>query len=221
MTRSDFGRGGLGIYRALLVRPHVARFLFGGVIVQFPYAMVNMALLIGARDVYGSYSSAGVATAVMSIAGAVIGPTIGRLIDRHGQSRIASLVGAFWIASILIGLRMLADRTFQPEPLLAVLVFYGAFQATTGIAIVAFAQERGMQAWAGLVSACFSAGSMIGALVYGMRRWPGALWARGEAGVPYSLADACQDHLLGLAIEESARTGREVVTEIEAWATGV
>ena len=49
---------------------------------------------------------------------------------------------------------------------------------------------------------------------------PGA-WARGEAGVPYSLADACQDHLLGLAIEESARTGREVVTEIEAWATGV
>lgn len=46
-------------------------------------------------------------------------------------------------------------------------------------------------------------------------------WARGEAGVPYSLADACQDHLLGLVIEESARTGREVVTEIEAWATGV
>ena len=46
-------------------------------------------------------------------------------------------------------------------------------------------------------------------------------WARGEAGVPYSLADACQDHLLGLAIEESARTGREVVTEIETWATGV
>lgn len=43
MTRSDFGRGGLGIYRALLVRPHVARFLFGGVIVQFPYAMVNCA----------------------------------------------------------------------------------------------------------------------------------------------------------------------------------
>ncbi|MDK6399775.1 hypothetical protein QP426_01440 [Pauljensenia sp. UMB1235] len=366
MTSSE--GGGLHAYAALLRRPHVAPFLLGGVIIQFPYAMVNMALLIGARDVYGSYSSAGVATAVMSSAGAVIGPTIGRLIDRHGQSRIASLVGAFWIASILglglvlvlglpywalllvvvmlgvsvpggslirarwrvalrsepgsmplalsltsvaeesmwvlstpiatslatlvhplaalafgigtilIGLRMLADRTFQPEPLraasrsrplpldeaappsaeeadsaphgdpgavgaregarrakapeetlwtgtfvvlLAVLVFYGAFQSTTGIAIVAFAQERGMQAWAGSVSACFSAGSMIGALVYGMRRWPGALWARGEAGVPYSLADACQDHLLGLAIEESARTGREVVTEIEAWATGV
>lgn len=100
MTRSDFGRGGLGIYRALLVRPHVARFLFGGVIVQFPYAMVNMALLIGARDGYGSYSSAGVAAATMSIAGAVIGPNIGRAIDRHGQRRVGSIVGAFWIASI-------------------------------------------------------------------------------------------------------------------------
>lgn len=94
MTSSE--GGGLRAYAALLRRPHVARFLLGGVIMQFPYAMVNMALLIGARDVYGSYSSAGVAAAVMSIAGAVIGPTIGRLIDRHGQSRIASLVGAFW-----------------------------------------------------------------------------------------------------------------------------
>lgn len=114
--------------------------------------MVNMALLIGARDVYGSYSSAGVAAAVMSIA------------------------GAFWLASIaLLGL---------------VLVFYGAFQSTTGIAIVAFARELDVQAWAGSVSACFSGGSMIGALVYGMRRWPGALWARFYIGLG-ALAVSC------------------------------
>ena len=90
MTSSE--GGGLHAYAALLRRPHVARFLLGGVIIQFPYAMVNMALLIGARDGYGSYSSAGVAAATMSIAGAVIGPTIGRLIDRHGQLRTASPV---------------------------------------------------------------------------------------------------------------------------------
>jgi predicted dehydrogenase len=43
-------------------------------------------------------------------------------------------------------------------------------------------------------------------------------WARGEAPEPYPLARACQDHLLALAIEASARSGEPVVTGREAWA---
>ncbi|MFE0529592.1 Gfo/Idh/MocA family protein [Micromonospora parva] len=43
-------------------------------------------------------------------------------------------------------------------------------------------------------------------------------WAREEGPAPYSLAEACQDHLISLAIEESVRTGRPVVTDAEAWA---
>ena len=43
-------------------------------------------------------------------------------------------------------------------------------------------------------------------------------WARDEGPAPYPLAQGCQDHLLGLAIDESARTGRPVVTAREAWA---
>jgi len=43
-------------------------------------------------------------------------------------------------------------------------------------------------------------------------------WARGAAAGPYSLADACQDHLLGLAIEESARTSADVRVTREVWA---
>ncbi|MBG6068044.1 Gfo/Idh/MocA family protein [Micromonospora ureilytica] len=42
-------------------------------------------------------------------------------------------------------------------------------------------------------------------------------WAREEGPAPYSLAEACQDHLISLAIEESVRTGRPVVTATEAW----
>lgn len=379
MTRGE--AGGLRIYAALLRRPHVARFLLGGVLVQFPYAMVNMALLIGARDGYGSYSSAGLAAAVMSIAGAFFGPNVGRAIDRWGQKHVVGVIGAFWVFSIavlglvlvlrppywalvavvvmlgisvpggslirarwrealreessvmpsalsltsvaeefmwvlstpiatalatlvspiaalvfgiftiLAGLHLLlGDSTFEPAPLgervrarlrgaqgpraelgssgnegeraeagsgdwgiegafasaahaeesmilecgadarveadaraeavgecapgvaptaqpssssaverlwtptfavlLLVLIFYGAFQTTTGIAIVAFARELDMQAWAGTVTACFSGGSMIGALVYGMRAWPGSLWARFYIGLA-ALAVAC------------------------------
>ncbi|MFF6988997.1 Gfo/Idh/MocA family oxidoreductase [Streptomyces sp. NPDC010273] len=48
-----------------------------------------------------------------------------------------------------------------------------------------------------------------------------SLWVRGEGPPPYPLADGLQDHLLGLAIEESARLGRPVVTETEPWADAI
>jgi predicted dehydrogenase len=43
-------------------------------------------------------------------------------------------------------------------------------------------------------------------------------WARGEGPAPYPLAEGLQDHLVSLAIEQSAATGRHVTTTIEAWA---
>lgn len=44
-------------------------------------------------------------------------------------------------------------------------------------------------------------------------------WVRGHGPAPYPLAGACQDHLIGLAIEESARLGTTVTTGREAWAS--
>jgi hypothetical protein len=43
-------------------------------------------------------------------------------------------------------------------------------------------------------------------------------WARGDAPPPYPLAQACQDHLIALAMEESCRTGADVAVAREAWA---
>jgi hypothetical protein len=43
-------------------------------------------------------------------------------------------------------------------------------------------------------------------------------WVRGDAPPPYSLAEACQDHLIGLAIDESAERGERVTITHEAWA---
>jgi len=43
------------------------------------------------------------------------------------------------------------------------------------------------------------------------------LWVRGEAEAPYPLADACQDHLISLAIDESVRTGGTVEVAPEPW----
>jgi predicted dehydrogenase len=43
-------------------------------------------------------------------------------------------------------------------------------------------------------------------------------WVRGTAAPPYPLAQACQDHLLALAIIESARKEQPVTVSREAWA---
>jgi Predicted dehydrogenases and related proteins len=42
-------------------------------------------------------------------------------------------------------------------------------------------------------------------------------WSRGEGAPPYPLAEGCQDHLIGLAIEESASSGAPVTTSVEGW----
>ncbi|WP_041292875.1 Gfo/Idh/MocA family oxidoreductase [Kineococcus radiotolerans] len=48
-----------------------------------------------------------------------------------------------------------------------------------------------------------------------------AAWGRGEAPGPYPLAEAAQDHLLGLAIGASLAAGGPVVTAQEAWAAAL
>jgi predicted dehydrogenase len=45
-------------------------------------------------------------------------------------------------------------------------------------------------------------------------------WVDGTGPPPYPLAEAAQDHLLALAIEQAADTGREITTTTEAWSGG-
>jgi len=42
-------------------------------------------------------------------------------------------------------------------------------------------------------------------------------WVRDSGPEPYSLADASQDHLISLAIDESAKTGKPISTKKEPW----
>ena len=47
------------------------------------------------------------------------------------------------------------------------------------------------------------------------------LWRRGDAPAPYPLAEACQDHQISLAIEESLRTGDPITTSTQGWSDAV
>ncbi len=53
----------------------------------------------------------------------------------------------------------------------------------------------------------------IATLLDGMRAW-----LHGDGPPPYPLAEACHDHLISLAITESAQTGRPVKTGAAPWA---
>jgi predicted dehydrogenase len=44
-----------------------------------------------------------------------------------------------------------------------------------------------------------------------------AAWLRDEGDPPYPLAEGCQDHLVALAMAESASSGAPVTTAVEAW----
>jgi predicted dehydrogenase len=43
-------------------------------------------------------------------------------------------------------------------------------------------------------------------------------WVSGKGDAPYPLAEACQDHLISLSIEESVKTGQTVITPRSSWA---
>lgn len=92
---------GLGVYASLLRIPHAARSVVTGVVGQFPFPFLGMGLLIGIRDGYGSYTLAGVVSAVMALTSAVTGPIVGRLIDARGQRPVGLPLATFWIGSIL------------------------------------------------------------------------------------------------------------------------
>ena len=47
-----------------------------------------------------------------------------------------------------------------------------------------------------------------------------AAWSRDAGPAPYPLAEACQDHLVALAIDEAAETGQPVTTAVEPWGRG-
>jgi predicted dehydrogenase len=48
-----------------------------------------------------------------------------------------------------------------------------------------------------------------------------ARWATGRGPAPYPLARACQDHLIGLAIDSSLASGATVTTAVEPWGPGI
>ena len=146
-------------------------------------------------------------------------------------------------AALVGGLAFTAQRRTEPPPtrqrhavgsgvlrapgmvvLVVAFTFVGAIFGATEVVTVAFTEEQGQPARAGLVLACFAFGSMVAGLLYGGRRWtspPGRRFLWGVAllalgVVPFAVVEtvptlAAVMALAGLAISPMIISGNQLV----------
>lgn len=79
----------LAPYRRLFARPGTRAFTAGNLIARLPMGMFGVSAVVMIAGARGSYALAGAVTATGLAATAVAGPWVARLVDRHGQARVA------------------------------------------------------------------------------------------------------------------------------------
>ena len=81
--------GMLSAYRPLFAVPGAPRFILGALISRVGGAMFGVAVIVMVSSRRDSYAIAGAISAVGVLVLAIAAPVLGRLIDKHGQRRIA------------------------------------------------------------------------------------------------------------------------------------
>lgn len=100
-------------YREILTTPGVRGLAIASSLARLPQAMIGIGIITMLVQQRGHYWLAGSVAAVFTLANALIGPQVSKLVDRRGQSRVLPLVTAFSIA-MLIALVIAANMTASP-----------------------------------------------------------------------------------------------------------
>ncbi|MFI1730325.1 MFS transporter [Streptomyces acidicola] len=89
-SRSRAGAAGpLAPYRRLFALPGTRAFTLGSLLARLPMGMFSVSAVVMIAGSRGSYALAGAVTATGLAATALLAPWTARLIDRHGQARVA------------------------------------------------------------------------------------------------------------------------------------
>ncbi len=105
-------------YAAVLRTPHVLRLLTTALISRAPIGVDGLAIVLFVRAEYGSYATAGAVAAFFAAGAAVVGPLMGRLVDRLGARRV--LVPLALAHAAGLGALILLGAAAVPAPLLFV-----------------------------------------------------------------------------------------------------
>ncbi|MDD1017277.1 MFS transporter [Pseudomonas rubra] len=88
-------------YRALLTTPGVVGLVIAGSIARLPQAMIGIGIITMLVQQTGLYWLAGSVAGVFTLANAIIGPHISRLVDQRGQRQVLPWVTAFSTGMLL------------------------------------------------------------------------------------------------------------------------
>ncbi|WP_217142831.1 MFS transporter [Streptomyces sp. AC627_RSS907] len=97
-----------GPYRRLLSTPGARAFTAGNLMARLPMGMFSVSAVVMIAGTRGSYALAGAVTATGLAATALVAPWTARLVDRHGQARVAlpaTLVAALGSLALLLCVR--------------------------------------------------------------------------------------------------------------------
>lgn len=154
-------------------------------------------LLPGGRDLHTAYSLESTLDEVVF----VVGPVVVTMLATTFSPGLALAVPV--VTLVGGGLLFLAQRSTEPPPAVhdpdvrhrfvlrhrgmpvvaLVSVTVGAIFGATDVAVIAFTEERGRPAAAGLMLAVLALGSLLAGLAYGARQWAWPLWRRFGIGV--------------------------------------
>ncbi len=90
---------------AIAATPGAARLFASSILGRVPLAMLSIALLVHAEHLTGSFAAAGMVTAAYAVALGVVGPVLGRLVDRRGQTAVL-LASALASATLLVAVAL-------------------------------------------------------------------------------------------------------------------
>ncbi|MFB7091330.1 MFS transporter [Streptomyces sp. NPDC056296] len=112
LVAADFGprtrRRPPGPYRRLLAIPGARAFTIGNLMARLPMGMFSVSAVVMIAGTRGSYALAGAVTATGLAATALVAPWTARLVDRHGQARVAlpaTLIAALGSLALLLCVR--------------------------------------------------------------------------------------------------------------------
>ena len=144
------------------------------------------------HDLHTAYSLEGALDEVVFVIGPVLATFLATSVAPAAGlvfPVVAMLVGGYWFLSLRDTEPVPTPRPRGERPptvlrsgamvaLVLIFVAVGVVFGASDVATIAFAEEQGSKASAGLVLAAFAMGSLISGLGYGARNWVSALWLR-------------------------------------------
>lgn len=106
-------------YRELLTTPGVGGLVIASSVARLPQAMIGIGIITMLVQQSGHYWLAGAVAGIFTLANALMGPQVSKLVDRLGQNRVLPWVTAFSITMLLV--LITAAHMRAPVPLLCIL----------------------------------------------------------------------------------------------------